>query len=316
MNEKIRDLFRNYVGYLAVAFVSLAYIATAFVTFEGNAKSLPRIIADGVAAFILGILINRIFDAQGIVNGERDPRVLETSRLHGQIVDGIGAYLGALEDWCERKNAEVLCRMRRKFLSSRGMRYEEYFDGEGMAKPFEARPVRGVHARWLEFRRRVIFERAVHMKLTQLTAGSLTSDGVNPSDPFYMGRSKPEYLAQSTRKDVLTKLMLALVIGYYSAELIRNFNPAYLIWTVFQVGVFIAMGVMKMQRSTIYVTDEYRGRIIKKIDILQQFEAYLKKEELDNGKKQNAEITEGACGGGARQVFDGAEKDCGNGGAD
>lgn len=292
MNERIKELLRNYVGYLAVAFVSLAYIATAFVTFEGNAKSIPQIIADGVAAFILGILINRIFDAQGIVNGERDPRVLETMCLHGQIVDGIGAYLGALEDWCERKNAEALYRMRRKYLSMRGMRYEEYFDVDGMAKAFETRPAQGMHARWLEFRRRLIFERAVHMKLTQLTAGGLTSDGVNPNDPFYMGRSKPEYLAQSTKSDVIAKILLALVIGYYSAEIIRNFNPAYLIWTVFQVGIFIAMGVMKMQRSTIYVTDEYRGRIVKKIDILQQFETYLKKEGTKDGQEQNAENAE------------------------
>ena len=279
MNEKIKDLFRNYVGYLAVAFVSFAYVATAFVSFRGHAKSLAQIVADGVAAFVLGILINRIFDAQGIVNGERDPRVLETTRLHGQIVERLGAYLGELETWCECKNAEALCRMRRKYLSVRGMRYEEYFDADGMPKPFLARPAKGWHARWLELRRRFWFERALYMELTPLTAGGLTSDGINPNDPFYMGRSKPEYLAQSAKTDVVTKILLALVIGYYSAEFIRNFDPAYLIWTVFQVGVFVAMGVMKMQRSTLFVTDEYRGRIIKKIDILQQFETDLKKEE-------------------------------------
>ncbi len=307
MNDKIKDLFRNYVGYLAVAFVSLTYIATAFVIFEGHAKSAAQIIADGVSAFILGILINRIFDTQGIVNGERDERVIQTSRLHGQIVDGIGAYLDVLEAWCERKNTEALYRMRRKFLSMRGMRYEDYFDGDGMARTFQTRSVKGWHAKWCEFRRHLAFERAVHMKLTHLTAGGLISDGGDPNDPYYMGRSKPEYLAASTKRDVIGKLLIALVFGYYSAELIKDFDPAYLIWTVFQVGIFIAMGVMKMQQSMVYVTDEYRGRIIKKIDVLQQFETYLKKEVIQDGTEEN-ENADGR-GGRDRRICDGREED-------
>ena len=44
------------------------------------------------------------------------------------------------------------------------------------------------------------------------------------------------------------------------------------------------MGVVKMYQSFIFVTDEYRGRIVKKIDTLQLFEIYIQKEETQNGK--------------------------------
>lgn len=285
--EKWRDLLRSYSGYVAVALVSLAYIATSFVVFEGNQKSLPRILADGVAAFLMGILINRIFDTQGILVGERDERVIAVSLQHGQIVDRICGVLDVLEDWCEWKNAEALRRARRKYLSMRGMRYEEYFDADGMALPFEEREVRGIFRKRREFCRRLRFERAIRLRLTRLSAGVLISEGGDANDPYYMGRSKHEYISSSARRDVIVKLLLALVFGYYSAELIRDFNPAYLIWTVFQVAVFLAMGVMKMQQSALYVTDEYRGRIVKKIDVLQQFETDLQKEETEDVNEED-----------------------------
>ena len=69
MNDKLRDFFRNYAGYLAVSLVCIAYIATAFVTIEQSGKNVGQIIADGVMSFLMGILINRIFDTQGLMTG-------------------------------------------------------------------------------------------------------------------------------------------------------------------------------------------------------------------------------------------------------
>ena len=47
------------------------------------------------------------------------------------------------------------------------------------------------------------------------------------------------------------------------------------------------MGILRMQSSELYVTDEYRGRVIKKIDVLEQFEIELKKEGIVYGDEKN-----------------------------
>lgn len=302
MSDKLKELLRNYMGYLAVAFVSLSYIATSFVIFEGNAKDPAQIVADGVVAFVLGILMNRIFEVQGIANGERDERVAEAVRRHGQSVEGVGAFLDVLEEWCEMKNTDATCRARRKYLSMHAMRYEDYFDADGAPKPFVRHTVHTRGERWRELVRAWHFRHAVRLKLTRLSAGGLMSDAEDSGDPYYMGRSKPEYLAASTKRDLLTKLLTAVTFGYYSVELIRDFDPAYLIWTVFQVGVFLAMGVIKMQQSTLYITDEYRTRMIKKADVLQQFEIYLRREKGENGKRQGEQDAYEDCGGRDRRL--------------
>ena len=63
--EKIKDAFRSNIGYIAVILVSLAYIGTAFLTIETSGKSIPQIIAEGLLTFIVGVLINRMFETQG-----------------------------------------------------------------------------------------------------------------------------------------------------------------------------------------------------------------------------------------------------------
>ena len=56
--------------------------------------------------------------------------------------------------------------------------------------------------------------------------------------------------------------------------------------------MFLVMGAIKMQQSTLFVTDEYRGRIIKKIDVLQLFEISMKQEEKTDGENFEAQPTE------------------------
>ena len=143
------------------------------------------------------------------------------------------------------------------------------------------------------------------MKLTQITAGLLISDAGEADDPYAMGRSKPEYIKAATKKDIVVKSLTALLFGYYGVSLITDFSWANLIWMVLQAGILICMGVFSMQTSIIYVTDEYRGRIIKKIDLLEQFEISIKEEERNNeyknsnnGQAQEATLATGvlSCG--------------------
>ena len=46
MNEKIRDFFKQNIGYFIVALVSIVYIATAFITVDETGKTIGEIIAD------------------------------------------------------------------------------------------------------------------------------------------------------------------------------------------------------------------------------------------------------------------------------
>ena len=298
---RIKEYILRNVGMLGIVFISIAYTATALITISRTEKTLAQIIVDGVTFLLLGVLVTRLFSLQGIMNGERDRRVVKTVTLHGQIVERAEPFIDRLDDWCEGKNAQALKMQRTHILLRNGMKYEDYFDEEGIAREYVARPfveppfpeppatlsgkerdewrarelgkikrARELHERH-EAARLQFYTAALRVKLTPLSACALTGEMVKREDPFYFGRTKKEYERSSGRQDLILRVLAAVVFGFFSVELIENFSAADLVWKLLQVAIAVAMGLVQMYQSHIYVTEEYRGAIIQKIDHLQMF---------------------------------------------
>lgn len=291
MGEKARDFLKKNIGYMVVGLVSAIYIATSVITMGKTGKTFGEIMADGAVVLFLGVFANRIFDLQGMMNGDREERVQETIRLHGEAVVRVSPYLDRLDKWCEEKNEEALKMQRTKILASEGMRYDDYFDEKGGAKLFVVNKdrLKDKFLRGDEIKRLRCFRKALRLKLTPLTASGLTSEGGKKQDPYYLGRTKSQYERGATISDVITKVIIACLFGYYGAELVQDFSYADLIWKALQIGIFFITGVIKMYQSYMFVVDEYRGRIIKKIDNLQKFENYIHSEINTEVKEDGVE---------------------------
>lgn len=292
MGEKARDFLKKNIGYMIVGLLSAIYIATSVITMGKTGKTFGEIMADGAIVLFIGVFINRIFDLQGMMNGEREERVQDTIRMHGEAVVRISPYLDRLDGWCDEKNAEALKMQRTKILAGEGMRYDDYFDDKGGAKTFVVNKdrLKDKYLRGDEIKRLRCYRKALRLKLTPLTASGLTSEGGKKQDPYYLGRTKSQYERGATISDVITKVIIACLFGYYGAELVQDFSYADLIWKALQIGIFFITGVIKMYQSYMFVVDEYRGRIVKKIDNLQMFENYINSEKIteveENGVEQ------------------------------
>ena len=285
MNEKIRDFFKQNIGYFIVALVSIVYIATAFITVDETGKTIGEIIADTAVVFFLGLFINRVFDLQGMMNGDRDERVQMAIVTHGETVVKISPYIDRLDEWCKLKNEENLKVQRTRVLASEGMRYEDYFNEDGSAKDFipDEEKLKNKTLRKTEKARIRCFKKALHLKLTPITAGALTNEGGKKQDPYNFGRTKGQYETQTSVRDIITKICIAGIFGYYGVRLIQDFNYATLIWNGLQVVIFLIMGCIKMYNSFMFVTGEYRTRIVNKTNNLEMFHNYIQslpKEEV------------------------------------
>ena len=285
MNEKIRDFFKQNIGYFIVALVSIVYIATAFITVDETGKTIGEIIADTAVVFFLGLFINRVFDLQGMMNGDRDERVQMAIVTHGETVVKISPYIDRLDEWCKLKNEENLKVQRTRVLASEGMRYEDYFNEDGSAKDFkpDEEKLKNKTLRKTEKARIRCFKKALHLKLTPITAGALTSEGGKKQDPYNFGRTKGQYETQTSVRDIITKICIAGIFGYYGVRLIQDFNYATLIWNGLQVAIFLIMGCIKMYNSFMFVTGEYRTMIVNKTNNLEMFHNYIQslpKEEV------------------------------------
>lgn len=298
MNEKIKDFFKQNIGYFIVALVSVVYIATAFITIDETGKTVEQIIADSAVVFFLGYFINRVFDLQGMMNGDRDERVQKAICVHGETVVKISPYIDKLDDWCNIKNKENLKLQRTKILASEGMRYDDYFNEDGSAKDFvpDQEKLKNKLLRKGEKARIRCFKKALHLKLTPLSAGGLTSEGGKHQDPYNFGRTKQQYETRASIKDILMKVAIAAIFGYYTVKQIQDFDYANLIWNGLQVAIFVIMGCIKMYNSFIFVTDEFRGRVVKKTNNLEMFYNYIQtlpkeeaKETIIEGEKDNGD---------------------------
>lgn len=277
MGEKVRDFFKQNIGYFIIFFVCAVYILTAFLRIDKTGKTISQIIADGSLCFFLGIFINRTFDLQGMMSGDREEGVRATIAEHSKIVMKISPHIEELDKWCEEENAKNYKTQRTKILARVGLKYSSCFDEDGVAIPFtvDKEKMKDRALRITELKKLRGYHKAVNLKLTALSGGELTSEGGKQQDPFYFGRTKAQYETQRGLADVISKFGTAIIFGVYGVELIKDFSYANLIWTTLQVAIFLVMGVIKMYRSYLFVTDEYKGRIWKKIDNLQKFDNYI-----------------------------------------
>jgi hypothetical protein len=287
MNDKIKEIFsggfkslKNSTGYLIVFAHAAIYTLTAFITIEQTGKSVWQIVVDGILAFFIGIFINRAFEFQGIMNGDGVDVVKITVGRHIEMVDAVSPYIDRLEAWCDKKNHEALRTQRTRILAEKGMKYSDYFTDEGMTRDFKVNEeaLKSIYTRQIEKTRIKCYYKALSLKLTPLTASVLTSEGGKAGDPYYLGRSKPEYTKDTSKEDVITKTVFALIFGYFGVSLIENPSVADIIWKGLQVVLFVMMGSIRKYKAYGYVTEEFCGRITKKNMHLHNFMCDIGKE--------------------------------------
>lgn len=289
MNYKVKDFVKSNICYFIVAFVSAMYILKSLIEVDESGKTIEQIIADSATVFFLGIFINRILSLQGLRNGDKDEKVVNTVRLHGEIVTEISPHIHILDKWCEYRTAQTLKELRTKVLLGCAMKYDDYFDENGVGKTFvvNKEKLKDKYARKDELKRRFCYQRAVRLKITPLSSNSLTTDCGRENDPFDFGKNKAQHEKSEGLKDTFSKVITGILFGYFGFRLIENFTYASLIWAALTVAFLLIMGIVKMYQSYFYMVDNFRSGIIRKINNLQMFQNYianLKQETLKEEK--------------------------------
>lgn len=284
---KGKDFVIKFSGYISVFVLSAVFILASVVTVSESGRTVSEIIYEGALGFMFGLGIDSILGIQGLNNGKRSDLFISTKRLHGEMVNGISERIHELDGWCEKENEKALKIQRTKILAAEGLKYSECFDGIGQGKGYvstyeykskkelraldrEGRTAEKAKAR-RERAKEKAYYKALHLRLTPLSAASLTGDSVHPDDPHYFGESERDYERRSVATDAIKKVMTAGIFGYYCVEQVMNFSPAALIWRCLQVCIYMVGGIFKMLSAQSFIVNDYRGQIVRKIDYLQMF---------------------------------------------
>ena len=264
--QSITEAFYKNAGYIAVMLISAMYVAGSLVTISRTGRSVQEIVGTGVISLIVGIMINGCFRTIGIRRGDEDERMEATVALHGACVEEIAPYIELLDDFCAQESKTALKEARTRILCREGMRYTDCFDSEGVAIPCSFKKE--------ERKRKRAYNKALRVRVTPLASSALTTNGASHKDPYDFGKSKKEFSGYRGASDLLIRLVMAIMFGYFGVQLSGEINVAVLIWNGLQIVLYVTGGIIQMYSSYMWVIEDYRGGIVRRIDVLQKFKRW------------------------------------------
>lgn len=284
---KSRALDRVY-SLVAVA-IALLYVATSFLAFrEKSIVDWKGIVGSFLASLFLGQSIKNLLRAQGVHNGRAVDVVKQIEEKHRSISSRVVRYVNAVDQWCVSKNRENLIQQRARILAASGMQYDDYFDEDGRPRDvtfgFVSVRLRDRIAFWrrdgaverakmvnrVETKKMKAFNRACRLRLGELSAAALIGT-TRCTDAYELGRDVETYLGSKASGGILSTIGIAAATAYFGVDFILNPELGKVMLIIGQDVTYLAMGLVAMRQAYNFTTGEYRQRVQKQCDLMEEF---------------------------------------------
>ena len=267
-NSFLERLYKN-AGYYCVGLISLIYIASSLILISKTGKSVYEIIGTGFISMVVGSLINGSLRSVGVRRGEEDQRMVDALKNHADTVCEVSPFLDKLEEFCDSENKLAIKKIRMKILATAGLKYDDCFDENGVCKELLLTQDRNNRRKNRKIMR--AYRKAVNLKIKELTVDSLTFDGGSSDNPFDFGKSKREFSKSKNATDIITRVIMAVIFGYFGVTLVSEINFATVIWNALQIVMYITSGVVGMYSTYMWIVEDYRQGVMKKVEYLKRF---------------------------------------------
>jgi hypothetical protein len=281
MGEKtLKQTLKNVFGFnmSTVTVLAICGILTATAIFEPTktGASLYEIIVNSLTTYISTMAINSLMRDKSIRDAFELQSVQDVIRDFEKRVKRVVDHneMEDLDRWCDEKNKANYEAQRKRILSAVGLDYKDFFeDGEYTGKEIHMPKFCFGFSRawWLAVRQSKAVAKARYLRLSEISAQMLTTEGDDANDQYRMGRDVHTYKAQTAKSQARSKIGLAVIWGYYTAAVIANFSIINLALKIIQVVFALVAGSMDYITTTGYVTNELMGRYTKKTRILDQY---------------------------------------------
>lgn len=267
-NSFLESLYKN-AGYYCVGLISLIYIAGSLILISKTGKSIYEIIGTGFISMVVGSLINGSLRSVGVRRGEENEKMIEAQKNHAEVLCQVSPHLDKLEEFCDSENKNAIKKIRIKILAAVGLKYNDCFDENGVCKELLLTQDRKNRRKNRKIMR--AYRKAVNLKIKELTVDALTFECGNTDNPFDFGKSKREFSKSKNATDIITRVIMAIIFGYFGVTLVSEINFATIIWNALQIVMYITSGVVGMYSTYMWIVDDYRQGILKKIEYLNRF---------------------------------------------
>lgn len=223
----------------------------------------------------MGLLMSIIFGDYAIVKARKNQVFMNRKREYGNSIEKIDPYLQYCDDYCQEKNEIRLTREKTKYLRRYGIRYDDFVND------------RLDYSRLNENQQKAL-QKVDQIKIFQLDMEYLLSD----CDEVKLNKGRKttisSYKAKTYGKNIITKVLTAIVFGFFTVDKLKDPNISSIIWYAIQICIWIAMAMITYVTNYMYMTEEYcQNVIILKTNYLHEF--YNLMVENPNRYKQKRE---------------------------
>src|SRR5690554_5692867 len=129
--EKAKEFFANYLGFILVGLLAIAYIFMGIYEIAPKQKSIIEIIGDSAMVFVVSVSINTFMKQQGLITGEQQENYIKTVETYRNTVIAIEKDSDRLDEYCEIVNNKKRKELRTYELVGAGIPYDMVFDENG-----------------------------------------------------------------------------------------------------------------------------------------------------------------------------------------
>lgn len=281
--ERLIRGIKSWVGYLAVAVISLTYMFTGYFNLSTTGRTIEQILLSSALSMAVGIGIVRGWAKQGRIGGSKDSVRVKKDEEHIKIVQSAVPYFKYSKEWEDIENANALKDARSIILSRQGLVYDEYFDAEGKFigkfKEYDKEASKKQRARVRK--ENIAIEKAIEHKVTPVILTELTSDIKGNLDRNNLGISEKQYELTRSGIEIISRIFFGIMFGLFMLEPILGAGWEAFLYTALQVAFYQVGGAIAYyDRYTFKTTDEVAS-INKKITLLENLIQFGKSKEME-----------------------------------
>lgn len=265
-SEKIGEFFRTNSVNIVLILICVVYIFYGIIDISSDKKTIEEIIADGVLAFIVSIIIKSLFRKKAIISGLSSDKFISTTNTYGSMLEThIAPYTNECEKYCVYKNKTNLELAQKRKLLQKGMNFDKFKKGE---YDIEFNNIKNQN---LKKKKLKLLKDIRHIKVFNISMVLITNCyDSSQTDKELLGVSLKKYQGSSFASNVLIGLVIMFLFGYYSFGK-GEFYWENIIWCAIQIAIYVGLGLLEYLKTYEFVTETLRGKIKRIISYIDDF---------------------------------------------
>ena len=257
--KSVADFFQKNIYEIAIVLVCVVRVIAGLANIQESGKSVAELIGESIMSMVFAFMLARMLECKGLAVGGNADCYKKAIENYQETSQRAGKHIHKMDQWCKKYTDEKYKETVTRMLYPLGLSFEQYKNGTYDEQKFSKMQ------KWQLAKVRNFKAHAYSTE--ELMSGEL--DFKPHKD--YSKVSKKEYIKRSSRSDVLMKVIVAVVFGYFSLPPISQWDWGSFIWTLFETVVIFGLSVMKYFNAYNYVVEDICEKVVNKTTILNRF---------------------------------------------